>query len=106
MDGRMDGWTDGRMDGWTDGRMDGWTDGRMDGWTDGRFNLGWDGYPSVPPGLCNHKAQASSHHACAEDGNLKRPHPPILLTEIIGWIGGWLLVRYGVGGHLTRDLPR
>jgi hypothetical protein len=28
--------------------------------------------------LCNHTAQASSHHACAEDGNLKRPHPPII----------------------------
>ena len=28
--------------------------------------------------LCNHTAQASSHHACAEDGNLKRTHPPII----------------------------
>ena len=50
--------------------------------------------------LCNHTAQASSHHACAEDGNLKHCHPPIMM-EIIGWIGGWLLVGYGVGGHLT-----
>ena len=49
-------------------------------------------------GLCNHTAQASSHHARAEDG--------LLLTEIIGWIGGWLLVGYGVGGHLARDVPR
>jgi len=28
------------------------------------------------------------------------------LTEIIGWIGGWLLVGYGVSGHLTCDVPR
>ena len=26
--------------------------------------------------------------------------------EIIGWISGWLLVGYGVGGHLTHDVPR
>jgi hypothetical protein len=30
----------------------------------------------------------------------------LLLMEIIGWIGGWLLVGYGVGGHLTRDVLR
>ena len=28
--------------------------------------------------LCNHPAQVSSHHACAEDGNLKCPHLPII----------------------------
>ena len=27
-------------------------------------------------------------------------------STIIGWIGGWLLVGYGAGGHLTRDVPR
>jgi len=29
-----------------------------------------------------------------------------LLTEIIGWICGWLLVGYGVGGHLTRGIGK
>ena len=45
--------------------------------------------------LCNHKAQASSHHTCAEDGNLKRPHPPIIDGDnlvdwwlVVGWIWG------------------
>jgi hypothetical protein len=46
--------------------------------------------------LCNHTAQASSHHACTEDGNLKRPHPPIMDGDnwmdwwlVVGWIWGW-----------------
>ncbi len=55
--------------------------------------------------LCNHKAHASFHHACAEDGNLKHPHPPIIDEDNWG-IGGWLLVEFGVGGHLTRNVPR
>ena len=53
--------------------------------------------------LCNHTAQASSHHACAEDDNLKRPHLPIIDGDNWG-IGGWLMVVYGVSGHLTRDV--
>ena len=28
--------------------------------------------------LCNHTAQASSHHAFVEDGNFVRPHMPII----------------------------
>ena len=56
--------------------------------------------------LCDRTAHVSSHYAFTEDGNLKCPHPPILLMEIIGWIGGWLLVGYGVGGHLTHDVLR
>ena len=55
--------------------------------------------------LCNHTAQVSSHYAFTEDGNLKCPHPPIIDGD--NWVdcGGWLLVGYGVGGHLTRDVP-
>ena len=50
-------------------------------------------------------AQASSYHTCAEDGNLK-VLIRLLLTEITGCIGDWLLVGYGVRGHRTRDVPR
>jgi len=46
--------------------------------------------------LCNHTAQASSHHACAEDGNLKHPHLPVIDGDnwvdwwlVVGWIWGW-----------------
>ena len=46
--------------------------------------------------LCNHTAQAPSHHACTEDGNLKRPHPPIIDRDNwVDWllvVGCWLLV--------------
>jgi hypothetical protein len=34
-------------------------------------------YPKMVE-LCNHTAHTSSYHACTEDGNLKRPHPPII----------------------------
>ncbi len=40
--------------------------------------------------LCNHTAQASAHHACAENDNLKHPHPPIIDGDIrMDW---WLVV--------------
>ena len=45
--------------------------------------------------LYNHTAQASAHHACAEDGYLKRSHPPIIDGDyqvdwwlVVGWIWG------------------
>ena len=44
--------------------------------------------------LCDHTAQALQRMATWN--TLIR----LILTEIIGWIGGWLLVGYGVGGHL------
>ncbi len=39
--------------------------------------------------MCNHTAQASAHHACAEDGDLKCPH----LLNIDGdiWLDRWLV---------------
>ena len=30
----------------------------------------------------DHMAQASAHHACAEHGDLKRPHPPNIGRDI------------------------
>jgi hypothetical protein len=46
--------------------------------------------------LCNHTAHASFHHVCAEDGNLKRSHPPIIDGDkqvdwwlVVGWICSW-----------------
>jgi hypothetical protein len=53
-------------------------------------------------GLCNHMAQASSYHVCAEDGCFKRPIPPNIDGDI--WSdSGWVFVGFGVGGHLTCD---
>ena len=56
--------------------------------------------------LCDHTAQLSSHYAFAEHGNLKCPHLPIIDGD--NWVDWWcwLLVGYGVGRHLTRDVPR
>ena len=42
--------------------------------------------------LCNHPAQASSHHACAEYGNLKCPRPPIIAGD--NWVDWWLVVGW------------
>ena len=50
--------------------------------------------------LCNHTAQASSHHACAEDGNLKRPHLPIIDGD--NWVDWWLVVGW-IWGPRTSD---
>jgi hypothetical protein len=44
-------------------------------------------------------AQATAHHACAEDDDLKYPHPP----NIGG--GGWHVVGLGFGG-LVACVPR
>ncbi len=61
-------------------------------------------YPKIVE-LCNHTAQRSSHHGCAEDGNLKRPHPPIIDGD--KWVDWWLVVDWIWGRrHLTRDVPR
>jgi hypothetical protein len=50
--------------------------------------------------LCNHTAQASFSHECAEDGCLKCPIPPNIDGDI--WSdSGWVFVGFGVGGHLT-----
>jgi hypothetical protein len=38
--------------------------------------------------MCNHTAQASAHHTCAEDSDLKRPHWPNIGGDI--WSGRWL----------------
>jgi hypothetical protein len=48
-------------------------------------------------------AHASSSYACAQDEYFKRPHT----TSIDGdkrLDSGWILVGFGVGGRLTRDL--
>jgi hypothetical protein len=38
--------------------------------------------------MCNHTAQASAHHTCTEDGDLKRPHWPNIGGDI--WSDRWL----------------
>jgi hypothetical protein len=52
-----------------------------------------------------HMAQVSYDRACAQDANLKRPHPTIFDGDM-RWDSGWFLVGFGVGGHLTHDLPQ
>jgi len=46
--------------------------------------------------ICNHTAQASAHHMCAEDGYLQCPHPPNIGRDIwwdrwsvSGWTWAW-----------------
>jgi hypothetical protein len=51
------------------------------------------------------KAHTSYDRACAQDGYLKRPHPSIIDGDM-RWDSGWFLVGFGVGGHLTCDLPQ
>jgi hypothetical protein len=51
-----------------------------------------------PPSM----AHASSSYACAQDECFKRPHA----TSIDGdkrLDSGWILVGFGIGGHLTRN---
>ncbi len=52
-----------------------------------------------------HMAHVSYDRACSQDGYLKHPHPTIIDKDM-RWDSGWLLVGFGVGGHLTRDLPQ
>ncbi len=51
----------------------------------------------------DHMACMSCDRACAQDGNLKRPHPTIIDKDM-RWDSGWFLGGLGVGGHQTRDL--
>jgi hypothetical protein len=49
-----------------------------------------------------HMAHVSSDHACAQDGYLKRPHPPVIDGDMrldSGWVSG----AFGAGGHWTCD---
>jgi hypothetical protein len=39
--------------------------------------------------MCNHTTQASAHHTCAEDGDLKRPHRLNIGKDI--WLDRWLV---------------
>jgi hypothetical protein len=50
--------------------------------------------------LCYHTAQASSHHACAENGNLERPHLPIIDED--NWVDWWLVVGW-IWSRRTSD---
>ncbi len=52
-----------------------------------------------------HMAHMSYDRACAQDGYLKCPYPTIIDGDM-RWDSVWFLVGYGVGGHLTRDLPQ
>ncbi len=52
-----------------------------------------------------HMAHVSYDHACAQDVYLKRCHPTIFDGDMRG-DSGWFLVGFGVGGHLTHDLPQ
>jgi hypothetical protein len=56
-------------------------------------------------GPCIHSAQSSTHmhvHRMVTYNVLTC----LTLTEIIGWIGGWFMAGLGVGGHVTRGVPR
>jgi hypothetical protein len=50
--------------------------------------------------MCNNLAHTSTHHACAKDGDLKRPYSQILV-EIFGRIGGWFVFGIGFGGDVV-----
>jgi hypothetical protein len=50
-------------------------------------------------------AHMSYDRACAQDGYLKRLHPPIIDGDM-RLDSRWFLVGFGVGGHLTCDLPQ
>jgi hypothetical protein len=52
-----------------------------------------------------HMAQMYYDCARTQDVYLKRPHPTIFDGDI-RWDSGWFLVGFGVGGHLTCDLPQ
>ena len=52
-----------------------------------------------------HMARVCSDHPCAQNGYLKHPHPTIIDGDM-RWDSGWFLVGFGVGGHLTHDLPQ
>ncbi len=52
-----------------------------------------------------HMTHMSYDRACAQDGYLNCPHPTIIDGDM-RWDSGWFLVGFGVGGHLTRDLPQ
>jgi hypothetical protein len=52
-----------------------------------------------------HMAHVSYDRACAQDVYLKSPHPTIFGKDI-RWDSVWFLVGFGVGGHLTHDLPQ
>ena len=57
--------------------------------------------------LCNHTAQASAHNACAEDGNLKCPHLPIIDGDNgVNWwlVVGWIWGRWA--SDLTHNVTR
>jgi hypothetical protein len=49
-----------------------------------------------------HMAHMSSNLAYAQNGYLKCPHPTIIDGDM-RWDSVWLIVGFGVGGHLTRD---
>ena len=52
-----------------------------------------------------HMEHVSYDRACAQDVYLKRPHRTIFDGDM-RWDSGWFLVGFGVGGHLTHDLPQ
>ncbi len=52
-----------------------------------------------------HMAHMSYDRACAQDVYWKRPHPTIF-DGYMRWDSGWFLVGFGVGGHLTCNLPQ
>jgi hypothetical protein len=52
-----------------------------------------------------HMAHVSYDCTCAQDVYLKHPHPTIFDGNM-RWDSGWFLVGFGVGGHLTHNLPQ
>ncbi len=49
-----------------------------------------------------HVAHVSSDRACAQDGQLKHPHP-IIIDGDMRWDSCCFLGGFGVGGDQTRD---
>ncbi len=59
-------------------------------------------YLANPKEILHHINTRGPQHVSEEDGYLKRCHTRPLLMEILSRLGGWLLVGYWVGGHLTH----
>ncbi len=60
-------------------------------------------YLANPKEILRHINTRGPKHVLEEDGYLKRCHPICpLLIEILSRLGGWLMVGYWVGGHLTH----
>ncbi len=69
----------------------------------------FDASPSTAASKMNqyfvHMAHVSYDHTWTQDVCLKRSHLTIFDGDM-RWDSGWFLVGFGVGGHLTHNLPQ